>query len=576
MTYNPLTIGWANGATSVVSSRFAYGLSLPQPYEEAEYTLLKGTATNSTHWTLTAKCSGCTSYIGNDGSLTVLNGTGTAYFAWAQGGSSVQEPANNQSAFNIHNQYGKWTHNLNAARSSKFADWVAANRLEDAPTTTSSPVTTVPATATETTSTKTTLETSPAPSATNGAIPASCSASAPKYPYKLATGWKATKVLGGLRTPRAVISDTLGSLLIVESGKGISVHTISADGCTGATKMLISQTNLNHGIQLSPDGKTLYASSMTQVYQWTYDAASQSVQGSSTIIVKGMYNGGHPTRTLVLAPHQPNLLVISLGSNANWDYDSGNPNTGRALIRAFDLNAIPSGGYDYITGGYLMGYGLRNEIALTFDGNNMLWGSENSGDEFQRTPLGQNTQIDVHSDNPAEKLNFIGDVTKPNNNWYGYPTCFTVWEPSLFTDTKFSVGDQFVVSPNATFNDATCREKVTLPAMGYQAHSAPIDHKFDSTYSNLFVSFHGSWNRPTPTGYKLVAVPFTKGSDGAYKPVAPLNSNTGYQDIMWNPDLTVCTTACFRPAGLMFDKVGRLYMTSDAPGEGELWVLGQS
>lgn len=344
------------------------GLSLPLPFDEAEYTLLKGTTANSTHWTLTAKCSGCTSYLGNDGSLAVLNGTGTALFAWAQGGSAVQEPSNNQSAFSIHSLYGKWTHDLNAARSPKFEEWVKANSLEEAPGPTSSPVT---STATETTSTKTTMETSPVPTANDG-VPASCGASAPNYTPKLAAGWKATKVLGGLRTPRAVIADTLGNLLIVENGKGISVHTISPNGCTGGSKMLISQTNLNHGIQLSPDGKTLYASSMTQVYKWTYDAATQSVEGTSTVVVKGMYNGGHPTRTLALAPHKPNLLVVSLGSNGNFDYDSINPATGRALVRVFDLDATPSGGYDYATGGWLMGYGMRNEVALTFDGNNML------------------------------------------------------------------------------------------------------------------------------------------------------------------------------------------------------------
>jgi hypothetical protein len=39
---------------------------------------------------------------------------------------------------------------------------------------------------------------------------------------------------------------------------------------------------------------------------------------------------------------------------------------------------------------------------------------------------------------------------------------------------------------------------------------------------------------------------------------------------MWNPDVTRCTgdgpslsSGCFRPAGLLFDDSGRLYMTSD-------------
>jgi glucose/arabinose dehydrogenase len=201
---------------------------------------------------------------------------------------------------------------------------------------------------------------------------------------------------------------------------------------------------------------------------------------------------------------------------------------------------------------------------------------ENSGDNFARSGK------DIHQNNPAEKLNYLGDVTKPASTWFGYPTCFAVWQPSDFTDQKFQVGDQFVIAPNSTFKDASCNGMATPPALTFQAHSAPIDSKFDATFSNLYVTFHGSWNRAPTTGFKLVVVPFTKGSDGAYKPVAPATSNSGYTDVMWNPDVTKCTgdgpslsSGCFRPAGILFDDSGRLYMTSDVTSNAELWVLGK-
>lgn len=189
---------------------------------------------------------------------------------------------------------------------------------------------------------------------------------------------------------------------------------------------------------------------------------------------------------------------------------------------------------------------------------------------------------DIHEDNPADKLNYLGDVTKPNNKWYGYPTCFSVWQPSSFPDQKFSIGDQFVVSPNSTFNDTTCKTQSTPPVLSFQAHSAPIDGKFDSTYSNLYVSFHGSWDRDPSTGYKLSFVPFMKSSDGAHRPVAGPTNGTGYTDIFWNADVTKCSSnsdssaaGCFRPAGLLFDKQQRLYMSSDASAEGEIWLLSK-
>lgn len=140
-----------------------------------------------------------------------------------------------------------------------------------------------------------------------------------------------------------------------------------------------------------------------------------------------------------------------------------------------------------------------------------------------------------------------------------------------------------MIAPNATFKDETCKTLSTPPSLVFQPHSAPIDSKFDDTFSNLYVTFHGSWNRVPTTGFKVVQVAFTKGTDGVYKPVSPLSSNAGYKDIFWNPDVGKCqgngpsfSSGCFRPAGLGFDSVGRMYMTSDISTDGELWVLGQS
>ncbi|EHK97141.1 hypothetical protein M7I_7153 [Glarea lozoyensis 74030] len=216
---------------------------------------------------------------------------------------------------------------------------------------------------------------------------------------------------------------------------------MTAEGCISATKTLVAANNLNHGIALSIDGKTLYASTSTTVYSWPYTASSQTV-GTRGTVVTGMYNGGsHTSRTLLIAPHQPNLLVVSHGSNANFDTAAGNKATARAIVKVFDLSKAPSAGYNYVSQGYNAGYGLRNEVGIVFDGNNMLWGVENSGDDFKRTVNGQSK--DIHIDNPAEKLNYLGDVTKPNDQWYGYPTCFAVWKPSDFTDSAKQVGDHF-------------------------------------------------------------------------------------------------------------------------------------
>lgn len=160
------------------------GLSLPQSYDDAEYTLLRGTTVNSTHWTLTAKCTGCTSYQANDGSEYVLNGTGITQFAWAQGTTPVTDPSNNASAFNVHLAFGKWNHDLNAARSPNFNTWVSSNLLS-APAETSSAVVVVtsakptiapPASTSKPASTlATSVVAAPKPSGGSAKVPASCS-----------------------------------------------------------------------------------------------------------------------------------------------------------------------------------------------------------------------------------------------------------------------------------------------------------------------------------------------------------------------------------------------------------------
>ncbi|KAI0163765.1 hypothetical protein BJ166DRAFT_613944 [Pestalotiopsis sp. NC0098] len=354
---------------------------------------------------------------------------------------------------------------------------------------------------------------------------------------------------------------------VLERGKGISQHTVNSDGCITKSTQLLALTSLNHGIYLSPSQNKLYASSTTTVYSWSYNVVTGQLGTDRAVVVQGMNNGGHSTRTLVISPKYTNLLAVSCGSNANIDADSINPSAGRAIVKVFNLNSIPSGGYNYVTQGYNAGYGLRNEVGLAFDAGGMLWGVENSADDLTRTANGVTT--DVHLNNPAEELNYLGDVSKPNNQWYGYPTCFTVGDPSQFKDKTFTLGDQFVTNPSSTFNDTTCIQKSTPPRLIFPAHSAPLDAKFDAGSQNLYVSLHGSWDRSPPTGFGLIRVPFTKKSDGSYAPTAASNK-IGYLKV-FSPkraDGQTCTAStCVRPVGLAFDSSGRLYMTSDASGE---------
>ncbi|KAI0126091.1 soluble quino protein glucose/sorbosone dehydrogenase [Xylariales sp. AK1849] len=404
-------------------------------------------------------------------------------------------------------------------------------------------------------------------------IPSSCPAViSARYPFLVASGFAAVKVADNLTDPRGIIRDPAGRLLIVQAGVGISQHLVDSNGCITSSHWLISMSSLNHGIYLSPDGTILFASSPTSVYTWSYDSPSGTLGADINTVVTGMVDSGHATRTLIISPEYPELLVVSHGSNGNMDYAAVNSRTARAIVKVFNTSTTPAGGYDFVTQGWNAGYGLRNEVGLAFDGNGMLWGVENSGDSFVRTVNGVST--DIHTNNPAEELNLLGDVSLPNDNWYGYPTCYTVGDPSEITDTQLQVGDQFVLMPNSTFDDNTCIEKSVPPRLVFQAHAAPLDCKFDCEFRYLFVTLHGSWDREPPAGYKLVLVPFEKDSSGAYAPIVSINMR-GYINVFYPPDESACSaSSCARPVGIVFDAVGRLYMTSDSSGE--VFLIGSA
>lgn len=550
-------------------------MSLPQPYDAAEYSYIKGAGYNSTHWTLNVLCKGCSQWHDVDGNLLSIDPTATAQkFAYGLASRLPAQPANNRSTFNVHSSFGNYKLDLTKGQNANFDQLVAANLVEDAPSALSSVVR-----LSSTTSVRaTTLSASTLSSATSGptqtGVPLSCAdVPASRFPLNTAKGWKFTKVAGGLNQPRTLLFDTSGNLLVIQNGLGITTHKIGPDGCFAFSKTVITQRNLNHGIVLSKDGKTLYASSATSVFAWSYDALTMSVSENFMTIVSGMDTRGHVTRTLVIPPKHPELLLVSHGSNDNFDYGAADIRVGRSCVKAFNTSTIPSGGYDYATGGYQMGYGLRNEVGLVFDRDGMLWGLENSSDEIHRTIGG--VSIDIHTDNPADEINYLGDPSKENRDWYGYPTCYSCAKPEGIKDQSFAVGDQFVLEPNATFTDDTCKSRSVPARLTLPAHSAPLGATFDKNFTSMYIAFHGSWNRNPSTSYKVIDVSFSKGLTG-FGPTMPLNSTTGWREIFWNDNEGQCsTTQCFRPVSIATDEFGRMYITSDSGAEGEMVILGR-
>ncbi|CAI4210728.1 unnamed protein product [Parascedosporium putredinis] len=348
----------------------------------------------------------------------------------------------------------------------------------------------------------------------------------------LADGYEAKLLINGLRAPRHMAIDQQGNLLVAEQGGG------------GIRRISFQDNGAEEGAPMSeprncslPLGDTLFASSATDVYQYEYDAAAGTV-GQPKHLITGMVQGGyHQTRTLVVPLNEPNKLILSRGSEDNVDTAAAQESTGRSIIKFWNIDEFTGIALDMASTGTTLGWGLRNSVGVGEDPTTGgIWSVENSVDNMQR--LGQ----DVHNENPGEELNYHGLVnsTAPNEflgKNYGYPGCYAVWEPSLITgiDGGAKVGMQVtsMESPDTQNTDAAA-----------------------------YVSFHGSWNRSPPDGYRLSRIDFKDG-----QPVAPRDSRDAAVNVMWNANNSACPGGCFRPTGLAIDSEGRIFMSSDSTGE---------
>jgi glucose/arabinose dehydrogenase len=282
------------------------------------------------------------------------------------------------------------------------------------------------------------------------------------------------------------------------------------------------------------------------VYRWPY-ASDREPLGNPQDVVTGIPSGGHVTRTLQFDTQ--GRLYVSVGSVGNVDDDSR-----RSRLIRYPVSAL--GENSSFADGEVFADGLRNEVGLAMDSQGRIWGVENGRDNLQRPDLGN----DIVQDNPGEELNLF--LEENAGRFYGYPYCWSEFN----LPNGDGPGTQWADPNNTMYDDAWCQNTTNVipPIMVMQGHSAPLDLRFYAgnglpadVVGDAFVTFHGSWNRTTATGYKVVRIPF--GDDGmpSGEPVPLLESaNPGDTDDAWP----------HRPVGLGIGQSGQLFVTSDASG----------
>ncbi|KAF3760368.1 soluble quino protein glucose dehydrogenase [Cryphonectria parasitica EP155] len=402
----------------------------------------------------------------------------------------------------------------------------------------------------------------------------------PSYsPPTVSSGWTASLAASGLSKPRTIVFDESGALLVLENGVGIKriTFTNQSDSCLTAETavVIVNETSLNHGLVLSNDGTTIYASNASSVLAWPYNSSSGSVTGLSTTVVSGMTSDNQVTRTLLVSQLEPDMLIVSRGSDER--YEAVSQSSGLGQIKAFNLTELltSADSFDFDSTGRLLGWGLFNAVGI---GEHPLTGGifamDNGADDMTRDGS------DIHQSNPGDELNFhgflngttsISGAEEQQGANYGYPDCAAAWNTTIpDSPVDFQVGEQFSVG-NSTVNDTICQTEFVAPKLTFKPHQTPLDILFSADGAGAYISFHGSTDETNPVGYLVGQVTFDPVTG---QPTESSDSTTALSDIIRNSDDADCPSSCMRPVGLAVDRQGRLYFSSDTTGE--IYVLVNS
>ncbi|TNE67781.1 MAG: sorbosone dehydrogenase family protein [Alphaproteobacteria bacterium] len=264
-----------------------------------------------------------------------------------------------------------------------------------------------------------------------------------------------------------------GDLIVASMRPGniVLLHADSnRDGQPDGRTTIVSGLNFVHSA-LVHDGY-LYVAENDRIRRMPFDSANR-VAGPLETVLDGLPTGGHHrTRTLGIGPD--GFLYVTVGSSCNACADDH-------AWRATMLRLRPAGGDVQI-----FASGLRNTVGFDWQpGTGKLYGTDNG-----RDLLGD--------DIPNCELNLIEE-----GRFYGWPYAY----------------DNRVPDPDMGAGHAAEIEASVSPVHGFGAHRAPLGMHFLTPGQEppgfegaALVAEHGSWNRSTLAGYKVVSLHF--GRDG--------------------------------------------------------------
>lgn len=284
---------------------------------------------------------------------------------------------------------------------------------------------------------------------------------------------EATQVAG---PPKSMFHYAMQATMRRADALGVSANRITllrdrdGDGVAEIRETFMQGLNQPFGMALV--GETFYVGNTDGVVAFPYAAGANGITAPGRRLAE-FKPAGHWTRSLLPSPDGKKLYV-GVGSLSNIAESGMEVEEGRACIYELDLASGNS---------RIFASGLRNPVGLAWEPQTgVLWTVVN-----ERDGIGDET--------PPDYLTSVRD-----GGFYGWPYCY--WGQTV--DDRVPQ-DPALVAKAVTPDYALGGHTASLGLCWLPAGTLP------GFPDGMVIGQHGSWNRSTLSGYKVVFVPFENG-----------------------------------------------------------------
>lgn len=322
---------------------------------------------------------------------------------------------------------------------------------------------------------------------------------------------------GALKAAAAFVSGNSKSRMSSGSADKITLfRDANKDGVFEIREVFLK--NLNQPLGMVLVGETFYVANTDGVMAFPYKVGQTSITATGKKITELPANGynNHWTRNIITNKAKDKLF-ITVGSSSNVAEHGMEDEVMRANVLVMNLDGSDK---------KVFASGLRNPVGLEFNPeSNTLWTAVNERDE-----LGDELVPD-----------YLTSVKE--GGFYGWP--YSYWGQH--------------VDPRMKGEGMDLVQKTIVPEVSLGSHTASLGLAFytgntfpEIYHGGAFIGQHGSWNKSTFAGYKVVFVPFKNG-----KPVGdPQDFLTGF--------IASDTEVYGRPVGITILPDGSILVADDS------------